>query len=178
MTAAIVLRDGGSLRLFVAPQPQDLWDWRVWHTVWGDQYQFGVTDTPVAAVKAAEDAASELAAEQYDIIATRESLMPGTARGINTIRDPADRSALYSRRICDKVLVAFHLACDQSDREVAGALLRILDTTARHHAMRADRRRPSTMDKLVAAHFRLWHLPLHQPPTDRGATETESVGRV
>jgi hypothetical protein len=173
MTAVIMLRDGGSLRLFVAARPQDLWDWRVWHTVRGHQYRFGIADTCVAAVEAAEDAAVELASEQNEVIEPRKSRLPDHARGLRIVGGQADRAAQYSRGICDKVLVAFHVACDQSDREVARALLRILDSAAHHRAIREDRRRPSMMDKLVAAHFRLWHLPLHPSHNDVRMTGSE-----
>jgi hypothetical protein len=33
----------------------------------------------------------------------------------------------YSRRLSDKILIAFHHACDQSDFEVAEQLLHILE---------------------------------------------------
>jgi hypothetical protein len=43
--------------------------------------------------------------------------------------DPmTDRSPRYSRRLSDKILIAFHQACDQRDFEVAERLLKVLDS--------------------------------------------------
>jgi hypothetical protein len=64
----------------------------------------------------------------------------------------------YTRRLSDKVLIAFHQACDQEEFEIAEQLLQILETILVHRPIhvKADRRR--SMDTLVAAHERLWHL--------------------
>jgi hypothetical protein len=67
----------------------------------------------------------------------------------------------YTRRLSDKILIAFHFACDQGDFEVAERLLVVLETMigaprpsrAPHGS---ERRRDK--DTLVAAHERLWHL--------------------
>ena len=63
-----------------------------------------------------------------------------------------------TRRLPDKILVAFHSACDQGDFEVAESLLQILELmlTRRPTAPGVSRRR--NMESLVAAHERLWHL--------------------
>ena len=62
------------------------------------------------------------------------------------------------RRLSDKILVAFHHACDLGDTEVAGELLRILEfmLTRKPMAQHAGRRR--SMENLIAAHERLWQL--------------------
>jgi hypothetical protein len=62
------------------------------------------------------------------------------------------------RRLSDKMLVAFHQACDQGDFEVAEQLLRVLEMmlTRRHASPDINRRR--NIETLVAAHERLWHL--------------------
>jgi hypothetical protein len=65
------------------------------------------------------------------------------------------------RRLSDKMLVAFHQACDQADFEVAEQLLGILDTMA--GAIRLPRAQRGTMrrrvqENVVAAHERLWQL--------------------
>ena len=67
----------------------------------------------------------------------------------------------YFRRLSDKVLIAFHQACDQDDHEIAGALLTILEEMIRRRT--GDSRRKS-IDSLVAAHERLWHLRRSQLP--------------
>ena len=62
------------------------------------------------------------------------------------------------RRLSDKILVAFHHACDLHDLEIAEQLLRTLEllVTRRTPDPDADRRR--SVENLVAAHERLWQL--------------------
>ena len=64
----------------------------------------------------------------------------------------------HSRRLSDKILVAFHHACDTADLEIAEQLLILLETmlTRRTPLPNVNRRR--NMESLVAAHERLWHL--------------------
>ena len=64
----------------------------------------------------------------------------------------------HTRRLSDKVLIAFHHACDIGDLDTADDLLRILGRilSAQTSPPEANRRR--TMESLVAAHERLWHL--------------------
>ena len=64
----------------------------------------------------------------------------------------------YSRRLSDKILIAFHHACDQGDYEVADQLLHVLEMMLRRRVLSPDLNRRRTMDTLVAAHERLWHL--------------------
>jgi hypothetical protein len=65
------------------------------------------------------------------------------------------------RRLPDKILLAFHQACDQGDFEVAERLLSIIGATA--SAMRLPRAQRGTERRrvqanVVAAHERLWQL--------------------
>lgn len=64
----------------------------------------------------------------------------------------------HTRRVTDWTLLAFHQACDQSDLEVAEALLAVVEMMLRRppglHGI--DRRR--NVQALVAAHERLWSL--------------------
>lgn len=62
------------------------------------------------------------------------------------------------RRLSDKILVAFHHACDQGDFEVAEQLLHVVEMMLRRRSAVADRGRRRSLDSLVAAHERLWHL--------------------
>lgn len=72
----------------------------------------------------------------------------------DTVSEAAPR---YSRRLTDKLLVAFHHACDQREFEVAQQLLLMLETlVTRPPAPGVDRRRG--IQGLVAAHERLWQL--------------------
>jgi hypothetical protein len=64
----------------------------------------------------------------------------------------------YSRRLSDKVLIAFHHACDQADFEVAEQLLFILERMLTRRPLTPDGTRRRNMESLVAAHERLWHL--------------------
>jgi hypothetical protein len=70
----------------------------------------------------------------------------------------------YSRRLSDKILIAFHHACDQSDFEVAEQLLHVLEMMLTRRPLTPDGTRRRNMESLVAAHERLWHL--RHPLTD------------
>jgi hypothetical protein len=62
------------------------------------------------------------------------------------------------RRLSDKILVAFHQACDQADFEVAEQLLRVLEMMLTRRQVPPDANRRRNIETLVAAHERLWHL--------------------
>ena len=64
----------------------------------------------------------------------------------------------YTRRLSDKILIAFHQACDQRDLEVAAELLRVLETVVSRPNLHPDQNRRRNMETLVAAHERLWLL--------------------
>jgi hypothetical protein len=64
----------------------------------------------------------------------------------------------YSRRLSDKVLIAFHHACDQADYEIAEELLHILENMLTRRTVPPDANRRKSIESLVAAHERLWHL--------------------
>jgi hypothetical protein len=63
-----------------------------------------------------------------------------------------------SRRLEDKLLVAFHQACDVDDLEVAGEVLRILEMMLSRRSAPADGNRRRNLESVVAAHERLWHI--------------------
>ena len=63
-----------------------------------------------------------------------------------------------TRRLSDKILVAFHQGCDTGDLDVAEQLLRILETMTTRKPNLADGNRRRNIESLVAAHERLWHL--------------------
>ena len=80
-------------------------------------------------------------------------------RRAEDVRDPAGATApRYSRRLSDKILIAFHHACDQGDYEVAEQLLHVLEMMLRRRVLSPDLNRRRSMDSLVAAHERLWLL--------------------
>lgn len=64
----------------------------------------------------------------------------------------------HTRRLPDKVLVAFHHACDTADLEVAEHLIRVLEVMVTRRPAQGDGNRRRSMESLVAAHERLWHL--------------------
>jgi hypothetical protein len=64
----------------------------------------------------------------------------------------------YTRRLSDKILLAFHHACDQADYEIAEQLLRILENMLTRRTVPPDVNRRKSIESLVAAHERLWHL--------------------
>jgi hypothetical protein len=86
---------------------------------------------------------------------------------------PADTTAnkkrRYPRRLADRVLTAFHQACDQRDLEVAEQLLAVLAMVIvgrRHQPTAADWHDD---ESLVAAYERLWDL--RHPDTIGGSDE-------
>ncbi len=64
----------------------------------------------------------------------------------------------YMRRLSDKILIAFHHACDDADFEIAGQLLQTLEVLIMRRPLTPDSSRRRGMENLVAAHERLWHL--------------------
>jgi hypothetical protein len=94
--------------------------------------------------------------------ATREAAIAGVA--VRQSGDENGREAgssgtpRYSRRLSDKVLIAFHHACDQGDFEVADQLLQVLEMMLTRRPLAPDGTRRRNMESLVAAHERLWHL--------------------
>jgi hypothetical protein len=65
---------------------------------------------------------------------------------------------LYTTRLFDEILVAFHGACDQRDNEVASELIRVLDFVANRKPPLSDPNIRRIREGLVAAHERLWDI--------------------
>lgn len=84
----------------------------------------------------------------------------GLAREGAQTGSPAPR---YSRRLSDKILIAFHHACDQGDYEIASQLLRVLEMLLTRRPLSPDANRRRTIESLVAAHERLWNLRHRDP---------------
>jgi len=76
---------------------------------------------------------------------------------IDTLRQPGN-APRYSRRLSDKILIAFHHACDQGDYEIGEELLKILESMLTRRSVAPDANRRKSIESLVAAHERLWHL--------------------
>lgn len=81
---------------------------------------------------------------------------------LTTLNEVAPRAApdrpIRHRRLSDKVLIAFHHACDTSDFEVAKRLLDLLEIMLARRLIHADHNRRRSIEGLVAAHERFWHL--------------------
>jgi hypothetical protein len=77
---------------------------------------------------------------------------------INDDDRPSELVAIprYSRRLTDKILIAFHGACDQGEFDIAARLLQVLEMIFERSHAPGDRRRNT--ESLVAAHERLWEL--------------------
>ena len=80
---------------------------------------------------------------------------PAPGDELRSLPSPAPR---HSRRLSDKILVAFHHACDVMDFEVAEQLLRLLELMTTRRPRPEDGNRRRSIEGLVAAHERLWHL--------------------
>jgi len=70
----------------------------------------------------------------------------------------ANQVPRYTRRLSDKILTAFHHACDQRDVEVAWELLNVLEAMAKRMPILPDGRDRRAKESLVAAHERLWYI--------------------
>ena len=68
----------------------------------------------------------------------------------------------YTRRLSDKILIAFHHACDERDLEVAGKLLNVLEFMINRTPNLPTGRERRVGESLIAAHERLWSL--RNPP--------------
>jgi hypothetical protein len=68
---------------------------------------------------------------------------------------PVVQRQRHTRRLSDKILIAFHHACDQGDIEVASSLLAVLEFMTTRSVGGGERR---AKESLVAAHERLWLL--------------------
>jgi hypothetical protein len=64
----------------------------------------------------------------------------------------------YTRRLSDKILIAFHQGCDQADVEVARRLLDILDVMVQRSPVGREGGERRIKESLVAAHERLWQM--------------------
>lgn len=64
----------------------------------------------------------------------------------------------HTRRLEDKLLVAFHHACDVADIEVARHVLQLLELMLSRKSAQPDPNRRRNMEGLVAAHERLWNI--------------------
>jgi hypothetical protein len=79
---------------------------------------------------------------------------------------PANGVPQQTRRLSDKILIAFHQACDQRDLEVAEVLLRMLEVVTSPGRGQAGTPDGRGAESLVAASERLDRLR-HPGPTGR-----------
>ena len=98
-----------------------------------------------------------------------EGTTPGVTDSEGLVREsgqPGAPAPRYSRRLSDKILIAFHHACDQGDYEIASQLLRVLEMLLTRRPLSPDANRRRTIESLVAAHERLWNLRHREPGLD------------
>lgn len=81
----------------------------------------------------------------------------------------------YARRLSDKILIAFHHACDERDIEVAWELLNALEFMTLRRSVLPTGAERRAKEGLVAAHERLWHLRYPDDPCSRD--QTAAFGR-
>ena len=75
-----------------------------------------------------------------------------------------DKPPSQGRRLPEKIMVAFHHACDIGDYEVAEYLLHVLELMLTRKPLPQQTGRRRNMEHLVAAHERLWQL--RHPPAE------------
>jgi hypothetical protein len=64
----------------------------------------------------------------------------------------------YTRRLSDKISIAFHQSCDQNDVEAARQLLNVLDFMVLRQPTGMEGEKRRIKENLVAAHERLWQM--------------------
>lgn len=74
--------------------------------------------------------------------------------------DPA-----YARRLSDKIMAAFHCACDDNKPSIAADLLDVLEFIISRPPFLPAGWERRTKESLVAAHERLWSLRHREPFT-------------
>ena len=72
--------------------------------------------------------------------------------------EPSRQPAGRGRKLSDRLLSAFHQACDEAELDVAEQVLRALELSLTRRPMMPPSNRRRMMECLVAAHERLWHL--------------------
>ena len=82
-----------------------------------------------------------------------QTLEPADDQFVSPVQTPR-----HSRRLADKILASFHHACDVTDLEVADHLVQLLELMTTRRPRPEDGNRRRSIEGLVAAHERLWHL--------------------
>jgi hypothetical protein len=75
-----------------------------------------------------------------------------------TEREAVPGRGRHKRRLSDKILIAFHHACDQRDIGVAWELLNVLEFMAMRQPKPPAGVERRVNESLVAAHERLWQI--------------------
>jgi hypothetical protein len=76
----------------------------------------------------------------------------------------------HRRRLSDKILVAFHHACDDRNLEIADQLVKTFECLLSKGFTNPAQDRRKAVETLVGAHKRLWHLK------QVAATDTPAAG--
>ena len=84
------------------------------------------------------------------------------ANGTVISLDVATAEALkYQRRLTDKILIAFHHACEEREFATADQLLKTLEALLDRRSSHPNQDRRKIIESLVGAHFRLLELKQH-----------------
>lgn len=73
-------------------------------------------------------------------------------------RDAICRDPLPLRRVGDKLIVAFHVACDGHDLNVAAEILKLAEFVILRRPLQIERRLEANLRPLIGACERLWRL--------------------
>lgn len=66
--------------------------------------------------------------------------------------------SVRSRRLGDKIRIAFESACQQGDHEVASRLLQVLERLLARKPVQADSNRRRRMEDLVSGYEQVWQV--------------------
>jgi hypothetical protein len=90
----------------------------------------------------------------------------GDTSWVGSQASPATAEALrYGRRLSDKLLIAFHDACDKRDIPTAEDLLGVLDRYVGRPIPTEVQDRRKIVETLADANYRLWDIKRKTPAT-------------
>ena len=87
-----------------------------------------------------------------------DGLNEGLAYQDTAVEAVSSPTLRHTRRLSDKLFVAFHQACDTAELDVAEKLLEILEKMMNKPNLIKEGNRRRNMEGLVAAFERLWYL--------------------
>lgn len=98
---------------------------------------------------------------QWDIGSTASS----NTTSIEEMLPLAPLAPRQQRRLPERILVAAHQACDLGELQVAASLLSVLEVVLMHPNAASPSAHRRTIEGMVAAYERLWHLRQADDPS-------------